>query len=351
MTDMINDLLEIAGDYASIASDGIEAGDITGHINTGSMPLNALLSGSIYGGVLIPKVTALAGEPSTGKTFYAINILKKFLEADPNGIVVYFETESALDLDMLEQRGINTKRVIVAEVATVQEFRTKAMQMLDFYIEKRKKGDKNPVLFVLDSLGGLSTQKEVEDIASGKDSRDMTRAQLIRGAFRVLTLKLGKAKIALIITNHTYDIVGSYVPMKKMNGGAGLEYAASTIIFLSKKKAKYAKDDTEGYGAIITCTLKKARKTIENKKVETLLNYKTGLDPYFGLLDLSLKFGIVEKMAQGYKFPGEIKAASKALLLTPEKFFTKEVLDLIDEKCKDEFLYGKTNVTLEETSE
>ena len=94
------------------------------------------------------------------------------------------------------------------------------------------------MLFVLDSLGNLSTTKEMEDIADGKDTRDMTRAQLVRGAFRVLTLKLGKAKVPLIVTNHVYDVVGSYVPTKKMGGGSGLEYAASGILFLSKKKEK-----------------------------------------------------------------------------------------------------------------
>lgn len=347
--DILKDLLEIAGDYAAIAADGIEAGDITGHIDTGSMTLNALLSGSIYGGLLIPKVTALAGEPSTGKTFYALNIVKKFLESDPKGIVVYFETESALDQEMIESRGIDSKRVIVSEVATIQEFRTKAVQMLDFYIEKQKKGIKSPVLFVLDSLGNLSSQKEVEDITSGKETRDMTKAQLIRGAFRVLTLKLGKAKIPLIVTNHVYENIGTYGGIKKMNGGAGLEFAASTIVFLSKKKVKDKNNNVTG--SVITATLKKARKTTEGKQVETLLDYRTGLDPYYGLLGLGETFGIIKKVGNKLEFPDGTKAFESQILKEPTKFFTKEILDLIDEGCKDEFLYGKTNKTLEEVTE
>lgn len=349
MSNMFNSLLkEIDNEYAGIAEDGVEAGDVTGFIGTGSYSLNALLSGSIYGGLPANKVTALAGEPSTGKTFYAINIVRQFLRDNETGFVFYFESESAISKQMLADREIDTKRVAVVPVATIQEFRTQAVKILDKYIEDKNSKDRPPMLFVLDSLGNLSTTKEMEDIADGKDTRDMTRAQLVRGAFRVLTLKLGKAKVPLIVTNHVYDVVGAYVPTKKMGGGSGLEYAASTILFLSKKKDK-DKSDNSITGAIITANLKKARLTIENKKVETLLDYATGLDPYYGLLDLAEKFGIFKKVTTRYELPDGTKAFESAIEKNPEKYFTKDILDQIDEKCKDEFLYGKSNVaTVEE---
>ena len=349
MSNMFNSLLkEIDNEYAGIADEGVEAGDVTGFIGTGSYSLNALLSGSIYGGLPANKVTALAGEPSTGKTFYAINIVRQFLRENANGFVFYFESESAISKQMLADRDIDTKRVAVVPVATIQEFRTQAVKILDKYIEDRNSKDHPPMMFVLDSLGNLSTTKEMEDIADGKDTRDMTRAQLVRGAFRVLTLKLGKAKVPLIVTNHVYDVVGSYVPTKKMGGGSGLEYAASTILFLSKKKDK-DKSDNSVTGAIITANLKKARLTIENKKVETLLDYATGLDPYYGLLDLAEKFGIFKKVTTRYELPDGTKAFESAIQKNPEKYFTKDILDQIDEKCKDEFLYGKSHVaTVEE---
>lgn len=342
MTDMFSDLIKETGnEYAGIAEDGIDAGDITGYISTGSYTLNALLSGSIYGGIPANKVTALAGEPSTGKTFYALNIVYQFLKDNPNGFVFYFESESAISKEMMTSRGIDTKRIAVMPVATIQEFRTQAVKILDKYIDQKTNKDRPPMLFVLDSLGNLSTQKEMEDIAAGKDTRDMTRAQLLRGAFRVLTLKLGVAKVPLIVTNHVYDVVGSYVPVKKMNGGSGLEYAASTIVFLSKKKDK---TDNEVTGAIITAVLKKARLTIENKSVETLLEYSNGLDPYYGLLTLAEKFGIFKKVSTRYELPDGTKAFESHIEKEPEKFFTNEVLDKIDEMCQNEFLYGKTNI-------
>ena len=338
---IFDDLLKEAdNEYAGIADDGIDSGDITGYINTGSLSLNALISGSIWGGFPANKVTALAGEPSTGKTFYAINVVREFLKDNPNGFVFYFESESALSKDMLTDRGVDTKRIAVVPVATIQEFRTQAIKILDKYMENKK--DKPPMMFVLDSLGNLSTEKEVTDMSSGKDTRDMTRAQLIRGAFRVLTLKLGKAQVPLLVTNHVYDVVGSYVPIKKMGGGSGLEYAASTIIFFSKKKDK--DKDNAVTGAIITAVLKKARLSIENKKVETLLNYTVGLDPYYGLLDLAEKFGIFKKVSTRYEMPDGVKVFESEILKNPKKYYTEAILKQIDEKCKDEFLYGKTSV-------
>lgn len=337
MNDFTSLLKETGNEYASIADDGIEAGDITGLIDTGSYTLNAQLSGSIYGGLPANKVTALAGEPSTGKTFYAINVCKQFLQDNPEGFVFYFESESAISKDMLEDRGVDVKRIAIMPVATVQEFRTQAVKILDKYLEQK---NRKPMFFVLDSLGNLSTEKEMQDIADGKDTRDMTRAQLVRGAFRVLTLKLGKAKVALLVTNHVYDVVGSYVPTKKMGGGSGLEYAASTIVFLSKKKDKMLDDEDGRTGAVITSHTKKARLTIEDKKIETWLNYSTGLDRYYGLLALAEQAGIVKKVSTRYEFPNGSKDFEKAIKKNPEKFFTKDVLDSIDEYCKSEFLYG-----------
>lgn len=336
-------LKETGNEFAAAVQDGTDA-DVDGYVNTGSYALNALLSGDIHGGMPNNKVTALAGEPSTGKTFYALNIAKQFLDDNPEGGVFYFESESAITKDMMESRGVDTSRMFLLPVTTIQEFRTQAVRILDKYLEE-KENTRKPIMMVLDSLGMLSTQKEVSDIAEGKDTRDMTRAQLIRGAFRVLTLKLGRAKVPMIITNHVYDAVGSYIPMKKMGGGDGLVYAASTIIFLSKKKEKQG---DEHVGNIITAKLNKSRMTIENKKVETLLYFDRGIDKYYGLLDFAEEAGIVKKIANKYEFPDGTKAFESAVIKNPTKFFSEEIMKQINEYCHKEFLYGQSNVQVSE---
>ena len=327
---------EIGNEYAAVADQGIAAGDTANWVDTGSYIFNALVSGSVYGGIPSNKVTALAGESSTGKTFFALSVCRFFLEQNPKGNVLYFESESAISKEMMAERGLDVSRVGVVPVVTVQEFRTQAMKIVSEY-EKLNKEDRPPLLMVLDSLGNLSTSKEIEDSAAGKDTRDMTRAQVIKSIFRVLTLNLGRANIPLLVTNHTYEVVGSYVPMKEMSGGTGLKYAASNIVFLSKAKEK---DGTEVVGNLITATNRKSRFTKENSKVKVRLFFdERGLDKYYGLLELGEKHGVFNRVGNRIKL-GETSVYPKVILNDPEKYFTPEIMQALDEAASKEFKYG-----------
>ena len=335
MSDFLKDIIKETGnEYASLVSDGVEAGDVDSFIDTGSYIFNALLSGSLYGGLPSNKITALAGESATGKTFFLMGIVKNFLDSNPNSGVIYFESESAITKQMVIDRGIDPERMVILPVTTVQEFRTQSLKVLDSYLMK---ADKRPMLMCLDSLGMLSTTKEVEDTSSGKETRDMTRAQVLKAAFRVLTLKLGKAKIPMVITNHTYDVVGSMFPTKEMGGGSGLKYAASSIVYLSKKKEK---DGTEVIGNIIHCKNHKSRLTQENKMVDVRLTYNKGLDKYYGLLDLAMKYGMFKQVSTRIELPDGTKQYAKTINNDPEKYFTKDVMELLNEAASKEFKYG-----------
>jgi RecA/RadA recombinase len=327
---------ELDNEFASVVEDGVAAGDCESFVDTGSYILNALISGSIYGGLPANKITALAGESSTGKTFFALSICKNFLLNNPNAQVIYFETESAISKDMMTSRGIDAKRVGLVPVTTVQEFRTQSIKVVDEYM-KLKKEDRPPLLFVLDSLGMLSTSKEVQDATDGKETRDMTRAQVIKSIFRILSLKLGQAGIPLIVTNHTYEVVGAYVPTKEMGGGSGLKYSASSILFLSKKKEK---DGTEVVGNIIKVKAQKSRFTKENSDIETRLFYDArGLDKYYGLLELGEKYGVFQRKGNRVVV-GESSVYPSVILADPEKYFTPEIMQALDECARKEFLYG-----------
>ena len=345
--DLLKDLAKASGnDLAGVVSDGIVAGDVDGYIDTGSYIFNALVSGDINRGIPSNKITALAGESATGKTFFALGMVQKFLEDNPEGNVVYFESESALTQEMLEERGIDTSRILLVPVTTIEEFRTQAVNIIDGF-EKGRKGDEK-LFFVLDSLGMLSTIKETEDIGSGKNVRDMTKAQVIKGTFRVLTLKLGKVGIPMIVTNHTYDVIGSMFPQKEMGGGSGLKYAASSIIYLSKKKEK---DGTEVIGNIIHCKNQKSRLTVENKMVDVRLTYDKGLDRYYGLLDLALKYGIFKQTSTRIELPDGTTQFGKTINNNPEKYFTEEVLQQLNECAKKEFKYGSVEEIVEQDAE
>ena len=341
MPDFLKQIIKETGnEYASLVSDGVEAGDVDTFIDTGSHIFNAVLSGSIHGGIPSNKITALAGESATGKTFFVLGMVKHFLDSNPDAGVIYFESESALTKQLIEDRGIDSERMIIMPVTTVQEFRTQAITVLDKYMEQDE-ADRKPIFMVLDSLGMLSTTKEVEDTADGKETRDMTRAQVLKAAFRVLTLKLGRAKVPMVITNHTYDVVGAYMPTKEMGGGSGLKYAASTIIYLSKKKEK---DGTEVIGNIIHCKTQKSRLSKENMMVDVRLRYETGLDKYYGLLDLAVKHGIFKQVSTRIELPDGTKQYAKSIYNEPEKYFTDDIMAQLDEAAKKEYSYGNPEV-------
>jgi RecA/RadA recombinase len=335
--DFLKEMINASGNkFASRVEDGLDGSDVGGYIDTGSYVFNALLSGSLFDGLPNNKITCLAGESATGKTYFSIGIVAQFLAANPEGVVLYFDTEQAVTSDMFTERGVDPKRVAVFPVETVEEFRHQCLTIVDKVLATDE-SERKPMMIVLDSLGMLSTAKEMNDVAEGKNTRDMTRAQVIKGTFRVLTLKLGKAKIPMLMTNHTYDVVGAYVPTKELGGGSGLKYAASTIVTLSKKKDK---QDDEVVGNLITCKLYKSRLTKENKIVQVQLNFDSGLNRYYGLVDLALDCGIFKKNSTKIELPDGTKVFEKHINEEPEKYFTADILKQIDEKVQEEFKYG-----------
>ena len=330
LQDIIKD---VGAEHASLASDIDESEE---YIDSGSYIFNALISGSINGGFSGNKITAIAGESSTGKTFFSLAVVKNFLDSNPDAVVLYFDTESAITKSLLQDRNIDTDRVVVLNVVTIEEFRTKALQCVDKYL-KKPVDDRQPMMFVLDSLGMLSTEKEISDALADKNVRDMTKSQLVKGAFRMLTLKLGQANVPLIVTNHTYDVIGAYVPTKEMGGGSGLKYAASTIIYLSKKKEK---DGKEIIGNLIKAKTAKSRLSRENQEVTIRLFYdERGLDRYYGLLELGECGGLWKNVAGRYEIGGK-KLYAKQILADPETYFTPEVMEQLDVIAQGTFSYG-----------
>jgi RecA/RadA recombinase len=327
---------EVGGEYTQIASD-IKTDEE--YVDTGSYILNALISGSIYGGVSKNKITTFSGLQASGKTFYSLSVVKNFLDTYPDAYCLYFDTESAVNRSLLESKGIDLNRVVVLNVVTVEEFRTKALKAVDMYLKTPEK-ERKPCMFVLDSLGMLSTNKEIQEALADSGTRDMTRAQLIKGAFRMLTLKLGQAEIPMIVTNHVYaSMSGQKYPQNVQSGGTGMQYSASTIIELSKAKEK---DGDETVGVIITAKTVKSRLSKENQQVKIRLFYdERGIDRYYGLPEIAVEAKIWNYMGTKYEIDGK-KYYGKQILKEPEKFFTDEVMKKLDDYCKKVFSYGSS---------
>ena len=121
---------------------------------------------------------------------------------------------------------------------------------------------------------------------------------------------------------------------------SGLKYAASTIIYLSKKKEK---DGTEVVGNLIKAKTAKSRLSKENKEVTIRLFYdERGLDKYYGLLELGELGGMWKNVAGRYDLGDGKKIYAKAIMKDPEQYFTPEVMEKLDQIASKEFSYGES---------
>jgi len=205
-------------------------------IPTGSYILNAALSGSLFGGLPNRRSLVLAGEEGTGKTFIAMSIVRHAQQMGYD--VIYFDSEGSIDVDFVAKLGVDTSRVRLQPVYTVEEFSHIAAQITGQFEDAKKRGEEPPkILVVLDSLGNLSSIKESEDTKSGDNKRDMTKQQAIRKLFRVNGLQFAKYGIPFVINNHVYDSMSMFTA-KEISGGGGVKYNASIIFQLGKGKLK-----------------------------------------------------------------------------------------------------------------
>lgn len=317
-------------------------------IPTGNYLLNAQISGSLFGGVPNTRSFGLMGDPGTGKSFVCLNVVR---EAQKKGYnVIYCDTEGAIDKSSAVKFGIDSTNIRYQPIQTVSQFQTFSSNLIDLVKKARAKGETPKILLILDSLGMLSTDKELADAMKGHNAADMgAKAKELRKLFRVITLDLTAAKIPLICTNHVYA-GGGYVPTKESSGGDGPIFAMSVVAFLSKAQLK----DGSGTktGIIVTSNLKKSRFTIP-EQVKFHISFSHGMNPYVGLQDYvsweacGIERGKFEEVKNpetgkkesifkpnasstrwGVKHLGKTVASTE---LFTDKVFTKEVLEQLDE--------------------
>jgi len=318
-------------------------------IPTGNYLLNGSISGSLFGGIPNTRSFGLMGDPGTGKSFVCLNVAR---EAQKKGYdIIYCDTEGAIDKTGALKFGIDANRLRYQPIKTVSQFQTFVANLVDMVNKARAKGESPKILLILDSLGMLSTDKELADAMRGHNAADMgAKAKELRKLFRVITLDLTAAKIPLICTNHVYT-GGGFMPTKESSGGDGPIFAMSVISFLSKAQLKEGSSTTKT-GIVVTSNLKKSRFTVP-EQVKFHISFANGMNPYVGLQDYvtwdvcGIERGKLEEV-KGSDGKKELKFTANAsstrwavrhlgkTVTTSELFtskvFTQEALEQLDEK-------------------
>jgi RecA/RadA recombinase len=347
--DLDKELSKIAGfETGSILAENTFS-EVDDWIPTGNYLLNAQLSGSLFGGIPNTRSLGLMGDPGTGKSFLCLNVAR---EAQKKGYdVIYCDTEGAIDKSTAIKFGIDANKVRYQPIKTVSEFQTFVSNLVALVKKAKEAGASPKILLIVDSLGMLSTDKELNDAMKGHNAADMgAKAKELRKLFRVITLDLTASKIPLICTNHVYA-GGGFFPTKESSGGDGPIFAMSVISFLSKAQLKESGSTTKT-GIIVTSNLKKSRFTIP-EPVKFHISFANGMNPYVGLQDFvtweacGIERGKLEeiKNKDGVKelvfTPNAAstrwairhmgKTVTSSQLFNPD-IFTQSVLEQLDEK-------------------
>lgn len=251
--------------------------------------LNVALSGRVDGG-LTSGLTVLAGPSKHFKTSFALKMAGAFLDANPEAVMLFYDSEFGSPQSYFTNFSINTDRVLHVPVMNVEELKFDLIGQL----ENLDKDDK--VIIVIDSVGNLASKKELEDAINEKSVADMSRAKALKGLFRMTTPYLTMKNIPLIAINHTYKEIGLF-PKDIVSGGTGIYYSADNIWILGRRQNKTGTEVT-GYDFIIN--VEKSRFVKEKSKIPISVSWDGGIERYSGLLDVALAGGFVVKPSNGW---------------------------------------------------
>jgi KaiC/GvpD/RAD55 family RecA-like ATPase len=344
--------------------------DVDEWIDTGCYALNAVLSdGDIFKGIPSGKRVMISGESGVAKSLFIAVMTAAYLEQIPNSTIIFFESEASTVVDMAKKIGIPEDRMMVLPVGTVEDFRSQAMRILDKVVamnveiakknleiakfnKMKKNADKqkkvllpHKPIFVLDSLGNLGTLAENLIIAEdkrkkGKQTRDMTRASLIRGMARSIALKIAMAQIPFLLTNHTYNTMSEYEP-DETSGGGGVKYMSDISLILTKAKEKEGKNQT---GIIITLQVRKSRYMKENKTVKILISFTRGMYRFSDLVNKARELDILKKDGNSFLMPPDYDKEKKVAMADvrkhTSKYFKGDTLQLLRDAIKADFDFG-----------
>ena len=351
----MKDLKNIFGDVDKMNPDGGMLDDSSistpsDWIDTGSKALNAIISGSLYKGIPVGRITGFAGPSGAGKTLI---INKVLANAQKKGyIAVIWDSEVAVDKDSAKNVGMDLKKTKYYPVETIEECRNQISTFLDNVIAAKTAGETSHKFIIsIDSLGNLASSKEIEDARKGKDAADVgQRAKATKSMMRSITYKAAKAGVPILFSNHIYEGMEMFPSLiKNQAGGKGPIYLASVLVQLSTRNEKASENPDEDNIAISNNVsgVTMSAMTVKNRvvppflKTELYLNFKTGLDTNTGLFDLALALGVIEQAGKTYQFQGESVGYRKNIEKDP--VFWEKVCPVLEQKLSEELRYGSVD--------
>lgn len=222
----LHDLNKEYGDIAYILGKKSPA-DLDIFIDTGSTPLNMIVSNRHDGGWPVGRIVELAGLPGAGKSLLADLAILNTQKMGGVGIIV--DTENARSPDLLQSLGIDMDKLLYFQIDTIEEI----FEILEKMIIKIKTTSPDKlIMIVVDSIAGASTKEEM-----AKDFGQPTialKARLISQAMRKIGLMIGRSNICLMFTNQLRENIGvMFGDPFTTPGGKGIPFHSSVRVRLT----------------------------------------------------------------------------------------------------------------------
>jgi hypothetical protein len=251
--------------------------------------INVALSGSIDGG-LTPGLTVLAAPSKHFKTAFSLLMGSAFLKANPDGIILFYDSEFGTPESYFASFGVPLESVVHTPITDIEQLKFDVMQQL----AEIKRNDK--VMIIIDSGGNLASKKEVEDALKQSSAADMTRAKQLKSLFRMVTPHLTLKDIPMVVVNHVYMTQEMY-SKAVVSGGTGIYYSADNIWIIGRQQDK---DDKELLGYHFVINIEKSRYLKEKSKIPITVSFDSGINKWSGLLDLAIEGKFIVKPKQGW---------------------------------------------------
>ncbi len=321
---------------------------VGGWIDTGSYVLNAIVSGSIHGGIPKGRVTMLGGESMTGKTLFVLKILAN---AQKEGLIpVIFDTENAVDPEGAERIGLDISKVKYVPCVTIEQTRN---ALYKFLTSVKEKGLEGKFIVAIDSLGNLQSELEHSRMGKESTSSDMgSKARAMKSLMQTCTNLGATTQTTILCTNHVYDDPAAMFPSieKHMPGGKSIVYLPSVTVQLARKPMKSDGGKTmdaetavgqKNYAGILIRALTRKNRFIKQYlQGEMFLSFHTGLDRYYGLLDLAVGVGAVIQTGSTYQLPDGKKIGYYKNFRKDIDLWENTILPVLEEKIKTEWAYS-----------
>lgn len=286
--------------------------------------VNVALSGSIDGGIT-PGITVLAGPSKHFKTSFALLMASAYLQAKPESVVLFYDSEFGSPQTYFEQFGIDPERVLHTPITNIEELK------FDIVAQLEELDRNDDVIVVIDSIGNLASKKELDDALNEKAVADMSRAKALKGLFRIITPYLAMKNIPLLAVNHTYKEIGLF-PRDIVGGGTGIMYSSDNVWIIGRQQEKQGQE-VVGYNFIVN--VEKSRYVKEKSKIPIGVSWEGGVQKYSGLLEVALIGGYVDKPSNGWYqrvdlTTGEVIGSKLRLKDTMTADFWEPILETTD---------------------